>query len=116
MRNSLIALAAVAGLAWSLVGCAGDSCVSRCEQAKENGCVTPSTDCEANCANVQQMEDEGRADAETAGCLTEFEAVVSCTDGLEACASGCETETAALTNCFVEFCTANPSSPVCAAG
>ena len=42
--------------------------------------------------------------------------LVSCSDGRPACdTTGCESETSALADCTIAFCTANPMSEACAA-
>lgn len=116
MRNVIWTLVALSLGLFGLMGCGGDSCVSRCEQGKEMGCVADSVDCESSCDDAEMAEAEARANAEIAGCTAEFDTLVSCSDGRPVCeTTGCEAETSAFTDCFIAFCTANPMSEACAA-
>ena len=116
MRKMTIALVVASMGLFGLLGCDGDACISRCEQGKDMGCVDESVDCEMSCDDAEEARVTARANAVTAGCEGDFDAVVSCTDGRAACETGgCETETSALTSCFVAFCTDNPDSEACTA-
>ncbi len=97
-----------------LVGCGGGTgCESRCEQGKDMGCVSPSTDCAAQCSTADEMEAAARSQAQTAGCEAEFNASIDCAEALEACESGCTAEGMAYASCLATFCAANPTSPAC---
>ncbi len=116
MRNSIWTLAALCVGLFGLIGCGGDACVSRCAQGKDMGCVNESVDCESTCDDIDMARVDARANAEVAGCTAEFDTLVSCSDGRPACdTTGCESETSALADCTIAFCTANPMSEACAA-
>lgn len=113
MKSSILYLClGVAGLLTA--ACGGYDPVATCQTACAE-CSAEGTDCDAACSGAQNQYDEARADAETAGCLAEFDVVISCSSGGDLCdTSRCSTETSAYVDCIVEFCTANPDSAVCA--
>ncbi len=114
MRRVLSMILVLGAMGLAVGGCGGDPCISRCEQGQQEGCVSPSTDCAAACEEAAMDLADARADATTAGCAAEFEALVTCTDALPVCESGCSAESSAYVDCFTEFCIANPSSSACA--
>lgn len=92
---------AVLLLAMASVGCTNDmrgmpggedSCTSRCEQGKEEGCYADSLDCEMRCMDA-------RTSAEADGCTAELEAALACEETLDICQSGCLEEVNALMQC-----------------
>ncbi len=100
-------------------GCAVDpvgDCESVCTARVEGGCAPAgTTDCMAQCASAQQDYDRDRANASTAQCTSEFDSLYGCLTGGDVCDSRrCDAEGAAATECFFEFCTSVPTSPVCA--
>lgn len=78
-------------------GC-GDPCVSACEDAKSCDGAPQDTDCQAQC-------DQAKADAEAAGCGSQYDdQLSSCSgefscDGTDELSASCEQATAALIEC-----------------
>jgi hypothetical protein len=115
-----ILLLALGASALLVTACNGGDPVSDCQSACEtqrdmmcNG-YTGDEDCEAQCANAQTDYDNAVMDAMTAGCSAEFDALYACGTGGDPCDTGrCSAETSAYTDCFVAFCTDNPTSPAC---
>lgn len=113
MRRVLSMILVLGAMGLAVGGCGGDPCISRCEQGQQEGCVSPSTDCATECDDAERQLADGRARATTAGCGAEFDTLVSCSDNLPVCGTGCGTESSALTSCIVAFCTDNPTSSAC---
>lgn len=106
-------------LLFAAVGCAADpvaDCESSCQRSIDNGCAPAgTTDCMANCADAQQEYDQARANAATAQCEGEFDALYGCLAGGDPCATDrCQSEREASLECFAAFCASVPTSPVCA--
>jgi hypothetical protein len=101
-------LSFVSSLVIWLVGCSYDPvavCEDRCERAKSEGCQSSETDCDNACVLADDVYETGRQLAEDAGCVAEYENVVSCYDSTPVCASPdviaerCAEETIALARC-----------------
>ncbi len=90
-------------------------CESQCEVAIQNGCrPAGTTDCMAECMGIQEVYDRDRASAVVAMCQGEFDSVYGCFAGGDPCdTSRCQSEVNASVECFTEFCTSVPTSPVC---
>lgn len=86
----------VLGAASFGVGC-GDPCVSGCEDAKSCDGADTTVDCQKSC-------DDAKAAAETAGCSTEYDDLVSCASGVsDVCNPGdaCNAEATAYVACAI---------------
>ena len=109
LRN-LAVLSMVAGLAAFGAGC-GDPCVDNCEAANECDGAT-AVNCDTACQDAAD-------DAETLGCTSERDDVLSCFgDQDDICAitvDTCSTELTALANCAIDACTADPTLAPCTA-
>ncbi len=62
-------------------------CVDRCEQRKSLGCESSGTDCDNSCVLADDVYDSGLDTARESGCVSEYNAFVSCSDSTPACAS-----------------------------
>ncbi|CAG0981305.1 hypothetical protein ARNL5_02505 [Anaerolineae bacterium] len=107
---------ALALLASACNGGATNACNSQCEQGKTGGCIPSDTDCTSYCMGADAAAAALRAQADTAGCRSQFDAQYSCTSSGSACdtSTRCMAQIAAYGQCIGAFCIANPTSPVCA--
>lgn len=82
----------------------GGSCLAVCEE--QNDLCGSDDDCQSDC---QQLEDI----ASQTGCTNEFNSVLSCIAGLDACdENGDVCSTAAFEDCADQFCVDNPDDPL----
>lgn len=110
--RKLAVFSLVVGLGAFAQGC-GDACVGLCEDEVDAGCRVESN-CETACENQA-------ADADTTGCRSQYDDLIDCAAGEDACTGvsqaggACATESATFVACFIQFCTdpANADSPAC---
>ena len=93
----------------------GDGGNSRCESfcQESNSCdgdMPEPGQCGYSCAAVDDVN-------RSSGCADEFEAILSCVDGIDVCDSNqaamCDTQASNWLDCFEAYCTAHPEDTNC---
>jgi len=109
------ALAILIGLVASAACGGGNDCKSRCDQAKQDGCIDRSANCDMVCMEAEGLWALVRGQADRTRCRTPFDNLYNCQWSGSICNAEmrCSSQAEAYRACVAEYCMANPTSPDC---